>query len=100
MCKILFPSVALINKLIIIDISINFDNGRGYIGEIDPANLPNGFGKEYYPSGKILYKGNIYFCFLNKETPNSSHFGIFPYYKSFKIEMKNITRYSQTLKEK
>ena len=59
MCKILFPSVTLINKLIIIDISINFDNGRGYIGEIDPANLPNGFGKEYYPSGKILYKGNI-----------------------------------------
>ena len=39
------------------DVSMTFDNGRSFIGEIDPAKLPNGFGKEFYPSGKLFYKG-------------------------------------------
>ena len=42
-----------------IDVSMTFDNGRSFIGEIDPAKLPNGFGKEFYPSGKLFYKGTF-----------------------------------------
>ena len=37
--------------------STTLESGRGYIGEVDPGLLPNGFGKEYYPNGKLLYKG-------------------------------------------
>ena len=39
--------------------SLELNNGRFYTGEVDPAMLPNGFGKELYPSGEILYKGQF-----------------------------------------
>ena len=46
-------------NLLFTDVSMTFDNGRSFIGEIDPAKLPNGFGKEFYPSGKLFYKGRL-----------------------------------------
>ena len=40
--------------------SIELENGRTYVGEVDPAMLPNGFGKELYHSGKVLYEGEFH----------------------------------------
>lgn len=37
--------------------TIILENGRKYIGEVDPALEPDGFGLEFYPSGALLYKG-------------------------------------------
>ena len=35
------------------------ENGRQYIGEVDFLQAPNGQGKEFYPSGKMLYVGRF-----------------------------------------
>lgn len=39
--------------------TLTLENGRTYVGEVDPGLEPEGFGLEYYHSGALLYKGEF-----------------------------------------